>query len=1121
MKKNLFRKVLCFILSVTTLFGAVGVSASAASYKGDESTSATLEEMESLVGTLSYAEYLKTYSDVVNREGLGSISVDVTKFEGNGSIVSESDACTGSMSENPDAWAEFGDENKDTSVYLPATGSVTWQFKINDKANAGLYNLKIVYYNCDTRESSISSIERKLFINGKVPYSEATTLTLSKNWVYDNETVVVHENPESTDLSDGVHTEYVRTPANKKKGETGKYEKIVKYVEDGKIVKTVTYVITQDINGNSMSPEIAETSKWNTYICSDASGYESEYLKFYVPYGTHTITLQAEREPVIIKSIEFVPADNTEVKVPTYEEYLAQYPGSQPATDGEFIRLEGEFPNFVSDSSVSSSNDNTSAESYPVASNAQLYNVIGETSYSAIGQWAAYKFTVNQTGLYKFALRYKQSALQGMFICRSVKLSGGDYGTTPQLPYAEAANAEFQYNDEWQVNYLSTRVTNEQGETELFDFQFYFEEGVEYTIYLECALGSLREYIQRVETSLLNINNDYLTILKLTGSDPDEYGSYNFVGIMPEVLVSLLEEARNLTDVADKLEALCGTNGSHLATLDNIARILDKMGRNDGVDIPTNLATLKTYLGTLGTWINDSKASSLMLDAIYVVPSDTEIKELPVKAKANFLKSLWHEVKSFFSSFYVNYDAMGLTRTPDENTTTIDVWLAEGRDQSQIWRTMIDAEGSFTDSTGVAVTLKLVTAGTLLPSILSGKGPDVYMGLGAADVINYAIRNAVVSVSEDDVFTTHYYTYEDEDGYKNETEKRAGVDPTFETMTFNELVEDRFAPAAMDTVTLLDVSYGIPQTMTFAMMFYRMDILAELGQEVPETWGELLSILPVLQSNNMEIGVSYISAIDFMIYQEGGNMWKYADPELYDSRYAGAKIDLDSEIAAKAFDFTCRLYSDYSFPVSYDAANRFRTGEMPILIGDYVSIYNTLVVYATEIEGLWEFCSLPGSVRADGTYNYDSLAGVTSTVMLHGCDNKLAAWQYMQWETSDSSQSNYGNRMVALIGPSAKYATANTKALEDLSWTSSEKEAIRSQMNHLSSIVNYPGSYIITRYMQFAFLDAVNDGADPVESLRGYVDAINAEITRKREEFKGDFDLWIDDGEEPPMKTAG
>ena len=1119
MKKNLFRKVLCFILSVTTLFGAVGVSAAAGSLKGDENTSASLEEMEALIGTLSYSEYIKTYSDVVNKEGLGSISVDVTKFEGNGSLVSDSDACKGSMSSNPSAWTEFGEENKATSVYLPATGSVTWQFTIDDKTCAGLYNLKIVYYNCDTEESSISSIERKLFINGKVPYSEATTLTLSKNWIYDNETVVIHENPIATDLSDGVHTEYVRSAADNKSGATGEYQKVVKYVEGGKIIKTVTYVITQDINGNSMSPQIAETCKWNTYICSDASGYESEYLKFYVPFGTHTITLQAEREPVIVKSIEFVPADNTEVKVPSYEEVMAGYEanGYKPATGGEFIRLEGEFPNYVSDSSVTSSNDNTSAATYPVASNAQLYNVIGETSYSAIGQWAAYKFTVNESGLYKFGLRYKQAALQGMFICRSIKLSGGHYGATPQLPYAEAADAEFHYNDEWQVNYLSNRSIG--------DFQFYFEEGVEYTIYLECALGSLREYIQQVETSLLNINNDYLTILKLTGSDPDQYGSYNFIGIMPEVLVSLLEEARNLTRVADELEALCGTNGSHLATLDNIARILDKMGRNDGVDIPTNLSTLKTYLGTLGTWINDSKASSLMLDVIYVVPADTELDALPVKANAGFFKTLWHEIKSFFSSFFVNYEAMGLTRTPDADTTTIDVWLAEGRDQSQIWRTMIDAEGSFTDSTGVAVTLKLVTGGTLLPSILSGKGPDIYMGIGAADVINYAIRDAVVSVSEDKEFNTHYYTYEDENGYTTTTEKRNGVEPSFETMSFDELVADRFAPAAMDTVTLLDVSYGIPQTMSFAMMFYRMDILAGLGQEVPETWGELLSILPVLQSNNMEIGVSYISAIDFMIYQEGGNMWKYADPELYDSRYAGAKIDLDSEIAAKAFDFTCRLYSDYSFPVSYDAANRFRTGEMPILIGDYVSLYNTLVVYATEIEGLWEFCSLPGSIRADGTYNYDSLAGVTSTVMLHGCDNKLAAWQYMQWETSDSSQSNYGNRMVALIGPSAKYATANLKALEDLSWTSSEKEAIRAQMNHLSSIVNYPGSYIITRYMQFAFLDAVNDGADPVESLRGYVDAINAEITRKREEFKSDrFDLWIDngtEGNEPTMKNVG
>ena len=91
--------------------------------------------------------------------------------------------------------------------------------------------------------------------------------------------------------------------------------------------------------------------------------------------------------------------------------------------------------------------------------------------------------------------------------------------------------------------------------------------------------------------------------------------------------------------------------------------------------------------------------------------------------------------------------------------------------------------------------------------------------------------------------------------------------------------------------------------------------------------------------------------------------------------------------------------------------------------------------------------------------------------------------------------------MVALIGPSAKHAGANMDAIENMSWTTSEVAAIKDQMAHLDAVVNYPGYYIISRYTNFAFLAAVNDGERPVDALRGYIDAINAEITRKREEF--------------------
>lgn len=41
---------------------------------------------------------------------------------------------------------------------------------------------------------------------------------------------------------------------------------------------------------------------------------------------------------------------------------------------------------------------------------------------------------------------------------------------------------------------------------------------------------------------------------------------------------------------------------------------------------------------------------------------------------------------------------------------------------------------------------------------------------------------------------------------------------------------------------------------TFYMLFYRKDILAELGLEVPNTWEDVIHILPVLQKKNLNFG---------------------------------------------------------------------------------------------------------------------------------------------------------------------------------------------------------------------------------------------------------------------------
>jgi len=273
------------------------------------------------------------------------------------------------------------------------------------------------------------------------------------------------------------------------------------------------------------------------------------------------------------------------------------------------------------------------------------------------------------------------------------------------------------------------------------------------------------------------------------------------------------------------------------------------------------------------------------------------------------------------------------------------------------------------------------------------------------------------------------------------------------------------------------------------MMFVRKDILAELDLDIPKTWDDVLAAIPILQANNMQIGMH--SDYQVFLYQMGGEL--FADN--------GMRINLDSNTGLESFEFMCSLYTNYSFPYAYDFSNRFRTGEMPIGFAAYTATYNTLKVFATEIEGMWGMYPLPGIEDQFGTINNCAVSTVTANAMIAGCSNETGAWEFMKWYSGESCQEQYSNEMVAILGPSAKHPTANVAALEGLPWSADELKEIKLQFNNLASVPNYPGSYIIARYTGFALLAAINSGADPVEELLSYITTINKEITRKRAEF--------------------
>ncbi len=1047
MKRTKFQRITAFFLALVFLLcGTFSVAASEGSV-----TNTTTDDIKELLNAISYNEYSEDNAEVPRAEA--EISIDATEgyqfIAKDGTVYEKGDAIDEEKKSSLAYVDTFGGKE---ALYLPSSGMVTWT---TDKiASAAKYNIVIEYYPIANKSAAI---ERLFMINGEVPFSEARHLTISKIWKcsYPDGEFIVPEGESADSYITKAAEIGIKARSESRNDGTYIIYSMPEYwtVDLAAVVDAQTIrFFTKDIDNNEIRSSLKQEPEWTEYQLKDSNGFIFTPFEFVLEpvedkegNKTVSLSLEAVNEPIVISSITLVPPEDQM----TYAEYRELH-GDAAEGKGK-IKIEAEYYGATSSQTVYPIEDKTNAMNSPSSTKCTLLNTVGGEKWQTAGQWITYSFSVNESGMYQIASKFRQNVLDGMYTSRVLyvfsddSVKEGDKGYYNGIPFAEASNVQFQFADEWQSNVFGDGTT---------EFEFYFEKGVVYTIKIEVSLGSMGEIVKTVQNSLDSINNDYLNILKLTGASPDEYRDYGFNRIMPDVMVDFIIQSRTLYAVSAKLQEISDGKSSMTATLERVAWLLDRMGKNPEDEVAKNLDQLKSYIGSLGTWLSDAKTQPLQLDYLVIQPKS---EELPV-AKAGFWKSFIHEISSFIKSFFRNYDRMGSMEEVGEEES-VEVWLAYGRDQSQVIRSLINND--FTPHTEVPVDLKLVAAGTLLPSILSGMGPDVYIGLAQADVINYAIRGALLPIED----------YEGFENVKNDFNKSAMI-----------VMEIEDSMGEMHT-------YGLPETQTFEMMFVREDILADLNLDIPKTWDDVLEAVPVLQANNMQIGMHTNYKIH--LYQTGGEL--YAD--------GGMRINLDSNVGLEAFDTMCSFFTMYSFPYKYDFANRFRTGEMPIGFADYVATYNQLKVFATEIEGLWKFYPVPGYEDEAGNINNAAVSTATAIVMISDCSNIKGAWEFMKWHVGAACQTDYSNEMVAIIGPSAKHATANITALASLPWTAAEYEQLALQFNNLASIPNYPGSYIIDRYTNFAFLAAYNDGADPVEGLQSYITTINKEITRKREEF--------------------
>ncbi len=705
----------------------------------------------------------------------------------------------------------------------------------------------------------------------------------------------------------------------------------------------------------------------------------------------------------------------------------AEYKKGLSGNKGEKIYFQGEYADSRNNPSILELSDGTSAKTVPASADKTTVNTIGGSSFSTPMDSLSWTFNVEKAGTYTLNMRIRQDFSSGAAVCRTLLIDG-------KVPFSECQNIVVPYD-----NGFRQYVPGENGEAYCFEL-----EAGEHTLTLEVTLGQNAAVVKEMNKVLDSLNTMYRRIIMLTSPNPDPYRDYRIAEKLPDVLEEMKLQAKHLKNISDYIAYTGGGRGNDTSIIDKMYRqLLDFIDDPEG--IPSLLGSFNSNKSAIGTWIIEKKNQPLEIDWIEFVPA----KESGTDGKETLLQSVGFAVKQFLASYNDDYKII-------EKENEVEVWTAAGRDQVEVLTRLINEQ--FTAKTDIPVKLKLVQGGTILPAVVSGLGPDVSLMNSNGEAINFAARKAAAELSRFD-------------GYKD--------------------IAAQFHDSALVPLRLEGKTYGLPETQTFPVLFYRTDIFEEMGYSVPKTWDEAYNLMFDLQKNNMEFGIpTGIFGYSLFLYQNNG--------QLYNND--GSRCTIDNENGIKAFAQWTKYFSDFGMPMTYNFVNRFRSGEMPIGISDYTA-YNTLVVFAPEIYDNWDIACVPGTVQEDGSINRSVASTGTCSIMFESSDNKENAWEFLKWWCGNEAQQSYAREIEIRLGASARYAAANKIAFDNLMWTPKQLSVLKEQKESVKGVPETPGGYFTSRHIENSFRKVVLNSTDVKETLVEYCELINLEIAEKRDEL--------------------
>lgn len=796
-----------------------------------------------------------------------------------------------------------------------------------------------------------------------------------------------------------------------------------------------------DRYNNEVTPSQKKLDVFVTDYVRDCTTVDLEPSVFVLKAGQTNITVENNDQDILLSSVMLTKLP----EIHTYDTYSASYDGSTPTQP---IIIEAENYIAKSDSYVRTKADINSS-CYPYSSFQKLLNAVDYYSWKTAGQRIVWQFEVQEAGWYHLAFHYTQSQKEGQAVYRNVEIDG-------QVPFAEAKEVGF--------NYTGSNYANHTLQVDGKNAKIYLTAG-KHTISMYTSVPSMAPIVEEINAISSELSAIGLDLQQVAGSNADVNRTWDIETYIPGVTEHLEQLRQRLLKVYDELGSMSGTTASSCANLKQAAGIIQQaLKRPD--KLPTYVEQLSVGSGSatdmLAQLVNNIKEQGMSLDRIYLYGDSYE---LPAE-DAGFFKGLWHGTLRFVDSLMNRDGSYGVSDEALTDPDAITVWV--NRPIAYVETLQLMADTQFTPQTGIKVYFSIMPAESkLLLANASNTCPDVALGVDGDRPYQLGARGAAYDLTQFDDFA-------------------AFVDETYYAYDLEPFVYDGSI-------------YGIPETKNFYVLMYRTDIMEKLELEVPQTWEDVQSIMPVLRRNGMTFFMPLSGATGTKPLGSTAPFFLQYGAELYSED--GLTTELNSEAGIEAFTMLTELYTLYGVqnnaPSFY---NNFRYGVMPVGVADFSS-YIQMLYAAPEIADKWEITLTPGVMQTDGSINCQQVSVSSSDLIMNSTKKADKAWAFLKWWMSEETQVEFAYTLQTKYGSEYVWNTANKLAFSQMSFPKTHAMVIQEQWANSENYRIMPATYMLERELSNAWYQVVNENESPRAALNEAVFTINQEMAIRMQQF--------------------